>query len=394
LLIVNYLAVASKLEESTQKAKKVGIGCLIVVGIVVLYGIASNMFQSEPEPYNPYPQVASKNFGELPAIEFESLQLTEESNPEYKIETTNGKLPTLPTIVNVHTTKTPRQSLTAQDDAVEIAHSLGFNSEPIVVSPTELRWTNGARTLLVDKLYKTVSLTTNYSKDEEASKYHEILPDSSPYIQTAMSNLTNAGLLPTDYGESPTTNVTYMKLNSNFTLEKAKSASDAGFVRIDFFKSIESIGVTIPEGVSEKQQEEILDMRIYSEVLTNNPHEGLIYIILGGKGGKQNIYEVQYIDWELDTKSTYDLISLEDAWNSVAKGEGYIRSLYETNYNPFINYSPLNVQSFLLTNVETVYYSSKDYLKYIQPMYKFTGIATLPDDQRADFTIYYPAVKQ
>ncbi|MFC1780355.1 hypothetical protein ACFLY9_01530 [Patescibacteria group bacterium] len=384
---------ASKLEESTQTAKKIGIGCLVVVGIVILYGIASSIFRPEPEPYNPYPQAANKELGELPVLEFEPLPLAEGSNPEYKIETTDGKLPKLPTIVNVHSTKTPRQSLTAQDDAVEIAHSLGFNSEPIVVSPTELKWTNGARTLQIDKLYKIVNLTTNYSKDEEASKYHEILPDGGPYIQTAMSNLTNAGLLPADYGDNPATNVTYMKLNSNFTLEKAKSASDAGFVRIDFFKSIESVGVTVPEGISEEQQDEILDMRIFSEVLTDSPHEGLIYIILGGKGGSQNIYEVQYIDWELDTKSTYDLISLKDAWSSVKNGEGYIRSLYETNYNPFIKYLPLNVQSFLLTNVETVYYSSKEYLKYIQPMYKFTGIATLPDDQRADYTIYYPAVK-
>ena len=265
-------------------------------------------------------------------------------------------------------------------------------SDPQNISATELKWTNGAKTLIINKLYGDVTLTTNYEKDPDAKLEREILPDPEPYIRAAETYLRNAGIFPSGYEESKISSITYLKMNTNYSFEKAKSAQDANFVRVDFFKRIESVGVIIPDGISEKQRIEIEGYRLYAEVFTDNPYEGLIYMILGNTSGTHNIFEIKFIDWELESKSTYTLMPLEEAWDKVQNNEGYLRSLFEINESPFKNYMPLNVQSFLLTDVEIVYYSSRDYLKYIQPLYKFTGIAKLEDDNEvdSDFTFYYP----
>ncbi len=388
---------ASRLEKSTVTAKKIGIGCGVLILIILLYNIGASIFRKEPDPYDPYPQYAEKKYNDIQKLEFESLQLADESEPNFKIETTDGSLPKIRSIMNVYKTKTPRQSLTAQDDAVDIAKSLGFNETPLNITETELKWTKEAKTLIIDKLYGDVSLTTDYTKDPDAKNDREILPDSEPYVQTAKNFLKKAHIFPSNYQDSDKNTVTYLKLNSNNVFEKAKSAQDANFVRVDFFQSVESVGVTIPEGISEEQQATIDDYRLFADVITDNPYEGLIYIILANESGVDNIYELKYVDWELESKSTYDLIGISNAWEEVKKENGYLKSLFEMNTNPFQEYTPLDIKSFLLTNVEISYYSSREYLKYIQPMYKFTGIAKLEDDNGNDidydFTYYYPAIE-
>ncbi|MBN2015598.1 hypothetical protein JW766_02090 [Candidatus Dojkabacteria bacterium] len=384
---------ASKLEASTQSAKKIAIGCIIVIVVVILFNIVSNMLKKPPPPYNPYPQFAARELGEIPNIEFMSLELAEDSHSDFQIATTDDNLPKLPTLVKVYTTKTPRQSLSAHDDAVTIAKSLGFHTNPEAISPTELKWTQGTKTFIVNKLYHTATLGTVYDKDSRALEPHEILPDPGIYINSARSYLKGAGLFPEDY-EGGKSVATYLKLNSNFEFELSKSAQDTNFVRVDFFKKVESLGVTIPKDITEKQKEEIENMRLFTDLFTDNPNEGLIHIIIGGTGGLPDVYELQYIDWEFEKSSTYDLITVADAWEEVRNNKGYLMSLYRTTHHPFSPYTPIKVNSFLLTNVETVYYSSHEYLQYIQPIYKFTGIAKLDEEPDANFTIYYPALKR
>ena len=144
---------ASRLEETTKTTKKLIIGCLVVIGLILLYTFVSNLLEKEPPPFDPRPKVAYQKFGPLPRLEFESFQLVEGTEAEFQIETTDAKLPTFYPIINVYKTKTPHQSLTAHDDAIEIATNLAFTSSPKTISSTELKWTNGAKTLKINKLY-------------------------------------------------------------------------------------------------------------------------------------------------------------------------------------------------------------------------------------------------
>jgi len=387
---------ASQLEQSTELAKKIGIGCLIFIVIILLGNFIINLFKKPEPPYNPFPQYAKEEFGDLPNIELSSLEISDKTNPEYKIETTDGQIPNLPSIVYVYKVKTPRQSLTAEDDAKSIAESLNFREDPNPISETELEWIQGERVLTINKLYKTVSIKTAYPRLESEERSNDIEPHEHVYINAASSFLNQAGLFPSQYDQANLSSLIYLKLNSNFELVQAKSAQDANFVRVDFFRNFESVGVTIPPGASDEEKEQYESYRVFSQGVLENPYEGAVSIILGSSSNKNQIYELSYTDWELENRSTYYLQGENNAWEQVIQGNGYLRSLMEINSNPFSIYSPREVKSFLLTDVDVVYLIPKSYQKYILPVYRFSGIAISPDDDEADleFNIYYPAIKQ
>lgn len=385
---------ASRLEETTTTAKKLLAGCGIIVLIVILYTFVSRFLEKEPPPYDPLPQVADQEFGQLPNLEFESLELVSGSKKEFKIETTDGKLPSFYPIVNVFKTKTPHQSLTAHDDAVTTAGALDFTGTPRTISSTELKWTRGVRTLKINKLYGIVELTTDYTKDPEAQKPHLIQPDNQLYIDTAKGLLAGANIFPAGY-EHAETAVTHLTLDAKKSLKRAKSSSEANFIRIDFFQQFESLTPRIPTTLSEEDQQAMEeDYTTYSYSLTDNPNRAQLYIILGGNAGPYDIYELKYTNWEIETPATYYLLPPQEAWEKIQADEGYLRSLKEPNTDPYEPYTPLNVEEFLLTNVEIAYYTSNDYIEYIQPVYKFSGLALLGENnKKADFVFYYPAGK-
>jgi hypothetical protein len=388
---------ASNLEKSTQQAKKIGIGCIILIVVVLLANFIRGLFQEEPLPCNPYPTTATSDFGQLGLLEFNFLKLGEGSNPEYKIETVDGQLPSISKLAYVYKTKVPRHSFTSHDEAVAIADELGFKSEPNATSSTMLQWKEGTKTLNIEKLLKTVSLTTNFKKDEEALANHTILPDAEPYVTTAESILSRAGLLPTDYSGAQT-KVTYLKMNQNYEFVRADSSQDANFVRVDLQRPLDYLTPEFINRCTKSEQEQIEEnpsaYKKEAYELTDNPEEGMIYMILSGTRGTASLNVLQYTNWEIESTSTYNLVELKDAWESVTNGGGYLTSLYRMNDNPYRDYSPINIVTFYLTDAELAYYSSIEYIEYFQPFYKFTGIATKEGETDPDFnfTYYYPAL--
>lgn len=386
---------ASRLEESTATAKKLLMGCAALVVVILLFTFISRLLKKEPPPYNPLPQVAEQDFGQLPVLEFESLQLANSSKPSYKIDTKDGYLPSFYPIVNVYKTKTPHQSLTAHDDAVATAVALGFTSAPQVISSTELKWTNGARTLKINKLYGSVEITCDYAKDPKAQNPHDIGPDYNLYINNAKRILENANIFPEGYEDGKSA-ITYLTLNPKKALKVASAASDADFIRIDFFKKAESLTPIIPSSYSEEARLAMkTDYTQYAYYTTSNPKQGQLYIILGGLAASLDIYELKFTDWKIASTSTYYLSSVTDAWEKIQSDIKYLRYLAKPNVDPYEPYTPLAVEEFRLTNVEIVYYTSYEFIDYIQPLYKFSGIALLEDTkENADFIFYYPSVKQ
>jgi len=386
---------ATKLEETTTTARRVFVGCGIIVIVILLYNFASKFLKPSESPFNPYPTEAEDRFGNLPELSFNSLLLSEGSEPTYRIYTTDGDLPSIHQFINVYKTKTPRQSLTAQDDALATAKALGFTVKAKVISSTELKWNENNRTLKINKLFGTVRLTTNYRKHKEASKDRNIKPKYNSHVNQAKNFLSKANLFPSEYVENSDTSLTYLRLTKNYQLRQASAVSEANMIRVDFFKKEESLTPIALKSFSDEEKENIRELAEFSTVNQNNPYIGLVYIIFGGSQGKGGIYEVRYTDWELEEKSRYKTISVEKAWEAVQKNEGSLQYLYEPNADPYKPYVPLDIEEYLLTDVEIMYYSSHQYIQYLQPVYKFSGLAPLTDeDTLANFVIYYPAIKR
>ncbi len=384
---------ASKLEESTHTAKKLLIGCgiLILISLIVILG--SKLFKKKEPPFYPFEKSPRAEFGPLPELTFESLELKNLENINYKIDTVDGKLKNFPQIVNVYKTALPRQSFTAYDDALKLASKYNFTGEPQQLTNTLLKWTKDFQVLTIDKLYWTVSITTDYKSDPSVFKANDISPDNEPYISAAKNFLGFGNLLPEEYlkGEAK---VTLLKLNKDFKFQLASSASEADFVRVDFFKKNEIISVNFPSDATEEVKKEIEKYREYAKLYLDNPNEGTIYVIMGGKDGVEKLYELQYTNWQLEARSTYLAISTDKAWENVKNGKGYLRAVYDANESPFESNLNLEIEAFHITNVELAYYTSRQYHNFLIPFYKFSGAAPIKGTNRnAIFVIYYPAIE-
>lgn len=387
---------ATKLEESTRTARKLGTGCMIFVVAILVINFVIGILTPE-EVFNPWPTGPDNKFGTLTPLTFETLSLKEGSSPEYRIETTDGQLPKLLSLINVYKTKLPEQSLLARQDAVDTAAALGFGSNPSDIGETQLKWTRGTHSLVIDKLYKTLKLTTDYANDKEALQSYTVSPDTDTYVNTALGIFSGKPLLSIQ-PSSVETQVTYLKLDKNLTFKKAKSASDANFIRVDLFLQREAISIALTdeqkELLTDAQKEYLEENKIQATTLSENPNESLIYVILGGTNGSV-IYELQYINWEISARGIYRATALSEAWENVKQNKGYLRYLLEVGEDPYAPYVPITVKEFLLTKVRIAYYLPKEYPTYIQPMYMFSGIAILEDSEKqAEFTFYYPAISQ
>lgn len=380
---------ASNLEVTSQKFKKIGIGCIIVVVLIVVGGIIVRIFKKEESLPPLYPFTATAAFGTLTPLSFEALSLDPASKAEITLDTTNGKLPILPKIGNVFKTKTPHQSLTSQDTAVSIAKQLGFTGDFQASSETTLEWHDGVRTLDIDKLYGTVNITSDFKTLYANLAGAEFSPDINSYVTTTRSILQNVGLTL-----GTKNSAIYIKSNPDGTLTKVSSASEANLARVDFFQTEEPVFLNIPAGSNDKQKALYEKYRIYSDVLYDNPNEGLSYAIVGEGGGTREVYALRYVNWTIASSSTYQFVGTDTAWEAIQAGKGYLRSLVETGGDPFQAYTPKNVNQLLVTDVRIAYYSVPTYIEYLQPIYIFSGTAVLANtNEKADFVIYYPAVK-
>jgi len=381
---------STKLEQATEKTKKIFIGCSIFVIAVLMINLVISIFKKDEEIPPIYPQTADESFKTLPKISFDNLEITNPNEVEYILDTVDGKVPlTYIPVTHVFKNKTPYQSLTAYEDSVNIAKKFDFTTQPQTPSETELVWTSGIRSLTINKLYKTVDITVDFKSEAIQKLETEITQELAYFEQMSSSILKSAGLSAPTKAEAR-----YIKLNPNGTFSQVNSTTEADFVRIDFYNVYETLKLNLPEGLKD---EEIVkytnEYGIFSDELGENPKEGIIYMILGGATSK-DVYFLKYSKWEIEKTSDYYLIGTKSALEEVQKGNGFIRFLKKTNESRLDEYVPLDVKSFNINNIEIAYYSNSDYIDYIQPMYVFSGIALLNGtSEQADFIIYYPAIK-
>ena len=379
---------ASRLEDTTVKARKLSVGCIIAVVVIAVVSLLIKLLEPAPERPDLYPTIAQTKFGSIEKLEIPSLELLG-TNPTYTMDT--SKIPyTYLNVLNVYKTQQPRQSLTAQEDAENIARTLGFNTQPLLVTESLLQWKEGARTLEIDKYYWTIKLTTNYLSNEVLDKDFSYTPNLSNYTVNASDVIRSIG--ETVYTK---TKANFMRIDANGELVTAQSSQEADLVRVDFFDSKEAIPLLIPTTpeLTEEELKTYEQYRIFGDILPENPNQGLIYVVIGQSKSSTIVYELQVINWRLSDSSTYQVININEAKNKVLEGKGSLVSLTQTDNDLYREYTPLDIEEFLINSISIGFNNSKEYTQYLQPVYVFKGKALLTNSNaEADFTILYPAI--
>lgn len=378
------------LTETMFWTKRIGIGIiaafLLFIPLRLIWIIAENSNEiRERQTELPY---ASYGFGPLPEISLTSLSLAPGSVPTYQLETPAGEFPEVPPVVHVYKIKEKIQSLTALDEAKELANDLGFKVEPSKITNTsQYRWTDGSgRILTIDLSTQNFQLTTDFSKDSFKDSSFTV-PDLTKAESIVLNFLKGKNLTDASYETDGYLNSTYLKADSNGEYLIANSLSEAEFVRVDLYREFPLIVLSEEEadllddylkGKVELDEEDV-PKEYRTAVKTPSVIKGNISLIIRhtSLSSPGAIYDFNYNFWEVDTltSETYYTRTPAEAWEDVQNGQAYLRYLVDKEGEPYKTYTPIDVDQFLVYDISLVYLETAETSDYLQPIYMIRGEA-------------------
>lgn len=355
-------------------------------------------------------------------LEIPSLDIANPNNLSFEIDTQSGTLESLPGVVNIYKYNNPGQSINAQTQAKNLADKMGFNPNSMIrVSVNEYRWEDkiNARTLNIKARDLNFTLDTNF-KSPFALPGETNLPKGETAVSLAKTALNTLKKLPTDYSNGEA-QFRYINIQPDGSFTEAKSIEEAELIRVDFYrnKSVMSVNSNwdsadkikdqwdkfkFLNGYTTSKEDEngkMIDFYEYdAPVFMLNTQKSYISVYVGTTNQNieeptmKNIYKIDYNYHEIeeDACGTYDLISASSALEQVKQGKGSLVYLNENGGDNVVEYNPLKVNYFTITNVYLGYYDSPDEQEFLQPIYIISGEASLEGGIRGKFYYYVPAV--
>jgi hypothetical protein len=341
------MASLTQIAVTSRRIIRYGIYLIIflIVGRIVLgltISIIKRVFPAPPPP----PTVA---YGKLPKLAFPTK--TDLPQFEYKLETTTGNLPTLPTQAKIFVFPPTSANLLSLDAAKQKALSLGFSSEPTPVSQTLYKFDHPRvpATLEMNIVSGIFSVSYNLAQDPAPLSTRPPAPEVA--TTNVKSFLSTAGVLPDDL-TGPTT-PQFLKVESK-KLVPAVSLSEANLVKINLFR---------------KDYDKL-------PTLTSDPNQANVWFILSGDQSREKQIvagEFHYFPVDETQFSTYPLKTAQDAFTDLNSGKGYIANLGK---NP--------TGKITIRKVYLAYYDPGQEFNFLEPIVVFQG-----DN---DFVAYVPAV--
>ncbi|MBW6441429.1 hypothetical protein K0B04_00780 [Patescibacteria group bacterium] len=317
-------------------------------------------------------------YGQMEQLEFIQKRISNQQMMEIILDTPNAKLPQfLPDKMTVYKFKPQQYSYLAGNNAIADAEKLGFTQKDLLsdLKGTVYKWRNSATSsnLTIDVNSRKVVLNTNLNGKSSNFEPGSINEESAIEISKNLllsifrfnDDLYTTGTQTVKLGYYAGTRVQYT--------EYPRSAQIA---LVDFYRSIDKYPILGPDS-----------SKGLLRVVVRNPPRG-------NKSDPLNNPLVEADYWEIDTvsKATYPIITVNEAWKMVREGNGVITSIVPRDFNPFENYSPVQVDKIFIDNVYLAYYENPNYRTYLQPIYVFSGTYSSRNSQGGDIVIYFPAI--
>ncbi len=320
--------------------RTIKIGLIVLLSFIVLrtaFGMAKNVWQKLRPPPPPPPTTA---FNKLPQIEFGE----EPGHPEltFQLETISGGLPKLDTIGKVYFMPIQTSSLLALDRAKQKARSMGFVTQPEKIAEVVYRWQALETPTTLEMNINTGNFILRYPYQEDPTLLTEKnLPTNEQAASEARRFLQSNGYLEEDLA-SGQAEFTYLRL-LNGSLTPAISLSEADFVRVNLFRA------TL-DGL---------------KILPPNPRDALVsFLFSGSRDRNKRILEIKYTYFpiEREISATYPLKSVNNAWQELQSGEGYLANLGENQEG-----------KITVRTVYLAYFDSGQEQNFLQPIFVFEG---------------------
>ncbi len=298
----------------------------------------------------PAPEAPNFKYGKLPKLYLPDANSS--YKPELKLETVNGQLPKFNNVGKVYLVQINKSRLLEIDRIKPKARVLGFVQDPIEQPDGQtFKFTNPANQseLTVNIISNNFHYSLNWQIDQ--SLYSGFLKSSNDQLLSeSKSFLQNLGLLSPDLSDGEA-KFAYFQTNSG-QLSPVNSVSEANFARVDIFRS----------------QKDKLPF-----VATGGNKSTVSVLFSSSQDRTKRVVDVsyQYSKTLDDDFGTYPLISVDQAWQLLQQGQGYIATKGE--------------QQVTVRKVWMAYYESSQPQQFLQPVFVFEG--------DKEFLGYVPAIE-
>jgi hypothetical protein len=332
-------------------------------------------------------------FGFVPQLKMNTIKIA--GKPEYVIDTPNGQLPTFPDRLLVYPIPEPKATLLSEQAVKSLAVDLKFGADFTKNNVSEFRWNDGNnnRTFAVDAISQNFQLNTSIDKLTAIASAAFSITDADAK-QVVTNFIKSKSLMQ----QSDLENMRLVTIPSITTLGKIRESKididRAKMMKVDVFRDI----VTVKADAAKK----IPETRF--KILGPNPKNSLISFYTLNSTSDENLFRYPIINfnyWKVDyaNGSPYYLAPIENVWQTIRAGNGvttYLRIDGEDYYESFKQ--DLDIKRVEIKNIYLAYYESREYQKYLQPIYVFEGKIQLNSTTNTaspigDIIMYYPAVR-
>ncbi len=329
------MATLTEVSYYTRKGIKYSaIGFVVIILAPVILGGIKKLYLTLRPPPPPPPTV---RYGKLPILKFPEADGS--YKPEYKLETIDGKLPILPVVAKAYLVDVNKSRLLELDRIKNKAKVLGFVNDPEKIDDQVYKFVHSTlpATLTVNVIYNSYAYKYNWAVDQ--SLYGgQNAPNPDQAFLEAKGFFQGLGILSSDLsGGIPKT--TFF-LAQPPEMVPSRSLSEANFVRVDLFRSQ-------------------LDKMAF---VTPKAQTSPVYAIFSGstdRGKRVIAAEYAYSKIIEGEFSTYPLRGVDEAWQELQKGNGYVAAA--------------SSQTVTVRNVYLAYFESDQPQEFIQPVYVFEG---------------------
>lgn len=347
---------AATLTQTSITARKIirfgiyGLIALIIgrVGLNIGTAIYKVWFPKPPEP-------PSVGFGVLPEMQLPSQ--TAATNLNLKIETADGRLPTLPRLVKVYFMPKPASSLLSLDVSRSKAGALGFSSFGQQVSEVVYTFPNPKSPSQLTMNIVTGNFSISYDTNAKPEVLAARPPTGEEAVTAAKAFLSRAGILPEDI--SGPSGHQYLKVEDG-VLKSVVSLSQATFVKVNLFRKSYDGYASLPANLNESN----------------------IWLIVSGLRAREDQIvsaEYHYQAVSEDQFETYPTKSVEQAYEDLLNGKGGIARLKGVEESGDVT----------IRRIYMAYFDPSEEADFYQPIVVFEGDV---GDEFGGFVAYVPAV--
>ncbi len=313
-------------------------------------------------------------YGQLDPLEFVVKPITE-GKPEYVLNTKNGRLPTnIPEKAVVYKFKERTFSYLAGKNATDQAGVLGFSESDLTtdLKGNDYMWRSiktGA-TLEIQIETGVLKISTNLVAKGGDFISGTINTDSAKkFARDKLVSISrfDDGLYPNGFA------TVHLGKFTQAGVVETTDTREAQLADVDFFRSIDKTPILGPD-----------------------PKKGLLHIYIRNPSEYTTLNNpvIEAYFWTInpDSRATYPIISVDEAWKAITDGNGVIANVTPKGANPFVPYAPTRVESILIDNVFLAYYDTPKQQRFLQPIYVFDGKYTTRGTEGGYITIYFPAI--